>query len=344
MTRTTTRTATMTTDDPWKGIDPPAGDAGFSARRIPDTGTRAWGLYWALDSHRHCLLILQHHSRDIRSRRLPRLRGLRVETQRTKDNSGERLIIRLTDGEQREVFHRFCMDIVDATRPSRTEEEAVQRFLVRTWRWHRLLRGGGDARLSQEEQKGLIGELCVLERQLIPAIGPADAVLAWTGPLGAPKDFQVGRIGIEAKTHSPHMPNVRISSAEQLDTAGTARLFLHVAEVSGAPGDPASGTVTDVASRVRDSIASLDISATIQFEERLNATGFDWNDDYSDNPLLVGDISLYEVLEEFPRIVPPMFLPGVEDVQYSVTLSRCENFRVDMTVLAQAISGEANGC
>ena len=334
----------MTIDDPWKDVDPPARDAEISARRIPDTGTRAWGLYWALDSHRHCLLILQHQSGDIRSRRLPRLRGLRVEAQTTEDQSGERLVIRLTDGEQREVFHRFCMDIVDATRASRTEDEAVERFLFRTWRWHRLLRGGGDARLSQEEQKGLIGELCVLERHLIPAIGPADAVPAWTGPVGAPKDFQVGRIGIEAKTHSPHVSSVRISSAEQLDTAGTARLFLHVVEVSEAAGDPASVTITDVASRVRDTIASLDISATIQFEERLNATGFDWHDDYSDNPLLIGDISLYEVLEEFPRIAPPMFLPGVEDVQYSITLSRCENFRVDMTVLAQAISGESNGC
>ena len=85
------------------------------------------------------------------------------------------------------------------------------------------------------------------------------------------------------------------------------------------------------------------MSAAIQFEERLHATGFDWNDDYSDNPMLIGDVSLFEVLEGFPRITPPMFLPGVEDVQYAITLSRCESFRVDMTVLAQAMSGEADG-
>ena len=334
----------MTADDPWAGIDPPAGDAGISARRIPETGTRAWGLYWALDSQRHCLLILQHRSGHLRSRRLPRLRGLRVEAQPTEEPSGERLIIRLTDGEQREVFHRFCVDVVDATRPSRTEEEAVERFLVRTWRWHHLLRRGGDARLSQEEQKGLVGELCVLESRLIPAIGPADAVRAWTGPAGAPKDFQVGWVGIEAKTRSPHVPAVRISSAEQLDAVGVARLFLHVVEASSAPSDSASVTVTDVASRVRGTIASLNMSAVTQFEERLNATGFDWNDDYSDNPLLIGNASLYEVLEGFPRITPSMLRPGVEDVRYAVALSRCESFRVDMTALAQAISGSADGC
>lgn len=334
----------MPTDDPWRGIDPPTEDTRISARRIPDAGSHAWGLYWAMDSQRRGLLILQHASEYRHPRRLPKLRGLRIEALPAEDQSGKHLIIRLTDGEQREVFHRFCMDIVDATRPSRSESEAVERFVVRTWRWHRLLRGGGGGRLSLEEQKGLVGELCVLERQLLPVAGPVDAVRAWTGPVGAPKDFQVGRIGIEAKTRSPHLPTVRISSAEQLDITGTTRLFLHVVEVSGAPGDSTSVTITDVASRVRDTIAALDMFAAVQFEERLNAAGFDWNDDYSDTPLLIGSASLFEVMEGFPRIAPSMFLPGVEDVRYSVVLSRCESFRVDMTVLTQAISGEADGC
>ena len=183
----------------------------------------------------------------------------------------------------------------------------------------------------------------MLERQLLPLIGAVDAVQAWTGPVGAPKDFQVGWIGVEAKTRSPHVPTVRISSAEQLDTTGTTRLFLHVIEVSGAPGDPESVTITDIASRIRDTISILDMSAAIQFEERLNATGFDWNDDYSDNPMSIGNASLFEVLEGFPRITPSIFLPGVEDVHYAIALSRCENFHVDMTALAQAISGEADG-
>ena len=334
----------MTTNDPWIAIDPPAGDAGISARRIPDTGSRDWGLYWAMDSQCHCLLILQHRGENRHARRLPKLRGLLVEVLPTEDGSGERLTIRLTDGEQRELFHRFCMDVVDATRPSRSGTEAVERFLVRTWRWHHLLRGGSDSLLSQEEQKGLMGELCVLERQLLPVIGAVDAVQAWKGPVGASKDFQVGWTGIEAKTRSPHVPTVRISSAEQLDTTGTTRLFLYVIEVSGAPNDPASETITDVASRVRNTIAALDMSAAIQFEERLNATGFDWNDDYSDNPLSIGEAFLYEILKGFPCVTPSLYPPGVGDVRYSITLSRCERFLVDMTVLTQAITRDADGC
>ena len=293
---------------------------------------------------RHCLLILQHRSGHRNSRRLPHLRGLRVEALPTEDQSGERLVIRLTDGEQRELFHRFCLDIIDATQSSRSETEAVERFLIRTWRWHRMLRGGSDSRLSPEEQKGLIGELWVLERKMLPAVGAIDAVQAWTGPTGAPKDFQIGKIGIEVKTRSPQVPKIRISSEEQLDATGTIRLFLQVIEVSKIPGDPESVTITDVALQVYNSIAALDMLAAANFEELLSATGFDWNDDYSDSPHSIGGICLYEVLEGFPRITPSICLPGVEDVRYAIALSRCEDFLVDPATLTRAIFGKANGC
>lgn len=334
------------TDDPWKDIAPPTEDNRISARRVPKTGSHAWGLYWAVDDQRHCLLILQHQSESwSSSHRLPKLRGLRVEILPNEDSIGERVVIRLTDEEQRAVFHRFCVDIVDATHPAQSEAEAVERFLVRTWRWHRLLRGGGDGRLSQEEQKGLIGELCVLERHLLPVVGPAEAVQAWVGPMDAPKDFHVGQVAVEAKTRSPHVPAVRISSAEQLDVSGDTRLFLHVTEVSEASSEHSSSvTITDIATRVRDSIVALDIFAATHFEERLSATGFDWNDDYSDSPWMIGDESVFDVRENFPRITPEMYPAGVKDLHYTITLSRCEGFRVEMTTLAEAIAGEDDGC
>ncbi len=329
----------MATEDPWLDVVPPAENSRISARRVADVGTPSWGLYWALDTQHQCLLVLQHHSEHSHSRRLPRLRGLRIESHPAEDSSGERLIIRLTDSSQREVFHRFCRDLVEATCPSLTDEEAVERFLSRTYRWHRLLQSRSDDRLTVEEQKGLIGELCVLEHHLLPVVGPVGAVQAWIGPLDAPKDFLVGWVGIEAKTRSPHIPTVRVSSADQLDSAGTARLFLHVLDISEASTLSTSVTVTDVASQVREAISSRDMSALIQFEERLNAVGFDWSDDYSDSPVSVGRASLFEIIDGFPRITPAMCCSGVQNVTYSIMLSKCEKFRVDMTALSQAISG-----
>ena len=117
----------MASDDPWRDISV-AHASQINARRV--TQATPWGLYWAVDAERNVLLILQHKGASRRSRRLPRLRGLRVEAQPADGGSDERIVIRLTDPEQRDIFHRFCRDIVDATILAKTEEQAVERFLA----------------------------------------------------------------------------------------------------------------------------------------------------------------------------------------------------------------------
>ena len=316
----------MASDDPWSDISA-AQASKINARRI--TQATPWGLYWAVDAERNVLLILQHGATIGRSRRLPKLRGLRVEAQPADSGPDERIVIRLTDPEQRDIFLRFCRDIVDATVLAQTEEQAVERFLARTWRWHRLLQGGRDKRLGDDEQRGLIGELVVLERHLLPVLGALDAVRCWTGPLDAPHDFEISRIHVEAKAQGAATARVTISSEHQLESGNADRLFLHVTEVTtAAEGGPDALTVTDIATRIRVALAGRDMAAVDLFEERLGAVGFDWTDDYSDKSWVVGQGALYEVREGFPRITPAMVPGGVGNVQYIISLPDCEEFRV----------------
>ena len=164
------------------------------------------------------------------------------------------------------------------------------------------------------------------------------------GPLGAPKDFRVGLVGVEAKARAPLASTLSISSAEQLDSTDEARLFLHVTEVTEALEDSDSAvTVTDVVRQTRDTITEQDMSAEGDFEELLVAAGFDWADDYSDRRWLVGKESLFEVVEGFPRITPGIVPTGVDDVRYMVVLSQCEDYRADGSDLVAAISGENDG-
>ena len=331
----------MTNDDPWSSIDsPPSGSSRINARRV--TPKTPWDLYWAVDSDRNILLILQHGA-GVVPRHLPKFRGLRVEAQPADSGTDKRVVIRLTDREQRDIFLRFCRDIVESTALAKTEEQAVARFLERTRRWHKLLQGYRDNRLSDEEQKGLIGELVVLERHLLPVLGTLDAVRCWTGPLDTPRDFEIAQIQIEAKTRGQAVPRVIISSEHQLASLGADRLFLHVTKVSIAP-ENASGavTVTNMASRVRSLLIERDTAAVDPFESRLDTIGFDWKDDYSNKSWLIGDESVYEVCEGFPRITPATIPGGVGDVRYTLSLPDCEAFRVDPTALADAISGATN--
>ena len=328
--------------DPWKPIKRPDKMSTVTARRVDSSSP--WGVFWAVDVDGNCLLMLQHRRDAMAPRRLPKLRGLQVETRLPEVGSHGLLVIRLLEREQREIFHRLCLDIVAATVAAKSEEEAIERFLGRTWRWHRLLRSGRDGRLTEEEQRGLAGELRFLGRHLFPTVGIAVAVRCWTGPLDAPKDFEIGRTSVEVKarrgTATPHVP---IASEHQLDSSGVGALFLYVVEVTAATEDTMALTITEMAEEVRAVIAAQEPAAIELFEERLLSMGFDWEDDYSDKRWFTGREHLFEVREGFPRITASMVPGGVQNVHYSISLPECESFRVDVSDLTNLLSGGSCG-
>jgi hypothetical protein len=129
----------------------------------------------------------------------------------------------------RDIFFQLCIDIMGSAARAESEAEALSTTVARTWRWHHLLRGGSSGLLSPEQQKGLIGELLVLEKDLLPVLSPAEAIAGWRGPLGAAKDFLIGKVAIESKALGRSTsPAVLVNSEFQLDETVVKRLFLHI--------------------------------------------------------------------------------------------------------------------
>lgn len=328
------------TDDPWKGIPPPNADDAITALRVDED--IPWGFFWARDVDRKCLFVLQHTAESIPQGHLPKLKEIEVTCSTGKGDLDQMLVFKLLDTAHRDIFQRLCMDIIASAKDASFEKEVVKLALSRTWRWHHLLRGGGDALLSSEAQKGLIGELLVMERHLLPLLSAVDAVLAWRGPMGAPKDFEIGRICIEAKARrGAATPYISISSEHQLDITGVDELFLHVAELDRAPSDAQDGfTVSDMAKRVREKVRSADNGAVSEFEALLSAVGFRWEDDYSSSLWIEGPSRLYRASGEFPHISAQDLTSGVSKVRYSISLVECAPFLVQDNVLKAALNGE----
>lgn len=330
------------TDDPWNDLTPPSNADALNARRVD--ADMPWGFFWARGIDRRCLLLLRHAEDASPKVRLPRLKGIETTLTDSDGDHNRTLALRLLDTAQRDIFHRLCLDIMASAAGAANETEAVAIALARTWRWHHLLRGGGDGRLSSEEQKGLIGELLVLDRMLCN-LSAHDAVSAWRGPLGAPKDFEIGRICIEAKARrGAATPYIAISSEHQLDTTGVDALFLHVAELDQAQSDSPGGfTLSEIARRLHSMIRNADQLAADLFESLLFAAGFDWEDDYSDVKWVRGPDRLYRVGDGFPCVTPASFPGGVLNVRYSVSLFECEPFRVPLDALTNTLAGDFHG-
>ena len=181
--------------------------------------------------------------------------------------------------------------------------------------------------LTEEEIKGLIGELLLITEYLIPAFGEADAINFWQGPEGLPQDFNVINSAIEVKCQSgTTTPKVKISSLDQLCTQlGTMYLFVvtlgkaiaHVSNVINLPS-----LVTNIRNRlITHAPDQLD-----KFEDLLFLAGYVNSDYYNDFNYVLANNTFYEVSGDFPRICPDEVRDGIDNVSYKINLDDCKPF------------------
>ena len=323
-----------TTKDPWAEIDPGPSPI-YNANRV-ETDQKL-EFFWAKGADSKCALILRHKMASNQGIRLPKLKGVEVSVAPQPESGSANLLFKLHESEHRDIFYQLCMNLIQSAKTAKSEREIVALTIARAWRWHHLLRGGSDGRLSLEEQKGLIGELYVLKSVLIPNIASfTEGLACWTGPSGSPKDFNIGNIGIEVKARSGvSEPYINISSSHQLDDSNVHSLYLCVVTLNEATSEvPESFTLMD---KINEMLKFYETEPTAhaRFIDLLNAYPHDQNqldleDKYEDR-FVFGGVEYYNVLNGFPRIVGPEIHQAVIDVRYRIPLNSCSDFIVPET-------------
>lgn len=309
----------MPNDTPWSGLE--AGKV--DTRRV--SASARWNWFWAVMPRADVALVLQLGDLPKPTPDLPKLRNLEIRFQTLP--GGPILYIRLKDNAQLELFETLCRDVMAAGELAETEAEALERAMGRTFRWHYLLRGGKLEVLSEEAQKGLIGEIEVL-KLLIANIGAKPALTAWTGPSGAPKDFELKADCIEVKARrGASQPFVKITNEHQLADVPDRRLWLAVLAVDKVQS-PHGMTLTEYVAEVTEFLERTEPSAIMDWDLHLADVGYDVLHDYSAWRWIVSAPVFHAVAEGFPRIAAPVPL-GLSSVSYALALSACTPFRTD---------------
>ncbi len=281
-------------------------------------------------------LVLQLANLPKPAPELPKLRNLEIRFQTLP--GGPILYIRLKDNAQLELFETLCRDVMAAGELAETETEALERAIGRTFRWHYLLRGGKLELLSEEAQKGLIGEIEVL-KLLIATVGAKTALTGWSGPSGAPKDFELTADCIEVKARrGASQPFVKISNEHQLADVPDRRLWLAVLAVDKVQ-PPHGRTLTEYVFQVTELLERTEPSAILDWDLRLADAGYDILHDYSAWRWIASTPDFHVVADNFPRIFAPVPL-GISTVSYGLALSACTPFRTDWAVLQNYLLGE----
>lgn len=306
-------------DTPWSGLE--AGK--LDTRRV--SASARWNWFWAVMPRADVALVLKLSELPEPAPDLPKLKNLEIRFQTLSE--GPILYVRLRDSAQLELFETLCRDVMAAGELAQTEIEALERAVGRTFRWHYLLRGGRLDVLTEEAQKGLIGEIEVL-KLLIDALGAKSALTAWTGPSGAPKDFELKADCIEVKARrSGSQPFVKITSEHQLSEVPDHRLWLAVLAVDRVH-PPHGRTLTEHVGEVASHLERTEPSVIMDWELHLADAGFDILHDYSAWRWIVSTPEFHAVEAGFPRIKTPVPL-GVTGVSYSLALAACAPFQKD---------------
>lgn len=237
------------------------------------------------------------------------------------------VMLRARDPRHRDLFMHIGDDLVDQLR--REPTRPVQVLLQRIELWRDFLRRR-DETLTEPRLRGLFGEVWFLTERLLPRTAThhrVAALAAWTGPLGARRDFNLGEASLDMKTGVPGSTAVQIASIQQLSPAPGTQLYLGHLTLKR---DAAGQTLPELIDRLR---STLDTGARELLDARLLQAGYidaDRNQaPVSDLRLIAEQFDTYTITPGFPALTPENLPPAVIACSYTLDLSTCGEFRVD---------------
>ena len=312
--------------------------AGFVLRRILPASTLDLFLGWERPTQLPVMLLQVPILTPLHGLDGISTSAVRVGYVRLPDDPVDRrtVVVRLTE---KVLLDEFCLvldQLIRGLQVIRTPEGAIRMLAARLRAWL-LLFSPDTGRMSEEGQRGLIGELIVLEALATQSQGWAQALRAWTGPGRQDRDFNFARLLIEVKTNSAgRRDQIQVANEHQLDSGtGTPPLVLWVLTLVP---DEAGLTLPARVESIRTALLT-DAAYLLAFEEKIAAAGYSDMQFEQETPPSFGIVThrFYGVSEDFPHLRPTELRSGVLNVSYTVDLKECSRFLKDWSYVCELL-------
>lgn len=182
------------------------------------------------------------------------------------------------------------------------------------------------ARLSDEQQIGLMGELLVLEHGL--AVTPDETLEAWLGMDREEHDFVFGDFDLEVKSTRSESRVHMISSLTQLAAAPDRPLYVVSIQLTGAGFAAEGRSLADIITDIR---VATNEKWHHGIDEKLRRAG--WHDEdadlYPTRWMYRSKPRGYLVDEEFPALTPSTVIDNVPSPQLVVSV----RYQIDVSQL-----------
>ena len=325
----------MSDTDPWAKLSPHSNLEYLTALMVGQGLNPAQlDISWTVGTFGQIGMMLVYDASENTRLTAPTFENIRIG----ENDKKHTLIIELLDQSMKSTFEKLCLDVI-ATLQSAPRSQLRQTTFLRLEEWSRFLKSARRV-MSEEAQKGLIGELLFLKRYALSAYEGGEALKGWMGPEAGIHDFTYGQLGVEVKTKRlSGLSHVTISSEQQLTVNETEQLYLYVVEVNAAPRS-VGRSLADYVNEVRELLISPLLKEL--FDTKLSEVGYSSLEDYSDSSWSEGRMTFYEVRDGFPRIDTQLVGPAISRVSYQIDLNACSEYLVSEDVVIAGL-GDGNG-
>ncbi len=249
------------------------------------------------------------------------------------------LLIELTNNANIRLFATLCQDLINTKSDCKSESKAVRCVLNQIERWNKLFGKSRSNLLSDNAQLGLYGELYFLRKLLQQSKGDVFKVMhTWTGVEKTNKDFQGKDWAVEVKTTKTNNPStVEIHGERQLDNVELPNMYLDLLSLNA--NNSVGEKVPEIVISVRELISD-DVECQYLYEAKLQEVDYCLEHEkyYMRTLYQLRKETIYQVAENFPRIVEADLRDGVTDVNYKISLSHCDEFQVPWSALLSIIN------
>jgi hypothetical protein len=228
----------------------------------------------------------------------------------------------LEDDSLKDIFYKFCEDIIETTRLGNGEDG----FSPVIERWNTWVKFFAKTALplSEGEVLGLIGEIYFLQNFMVEKYGLDKALESYIGAGRAHKDFEIQDTWYEVKSVHNGARSVKISSVEQLDSELPGRLEIITFD-QGTPGTTGNLTLNGIIADFRNTLGR---KWQLVFDEKLREFNYIHDERYDDHNYIFIRIDEYDVSEGFPKISKHILPNGVTKASYEIDISAIQQFRV----------------
>ena len=236
------------------------------------------------------------------------------------------LSFELLRSEQESVFSIFCSDIIEYSRTSFNEKEALALVIKRYKQWIRLLENQKNSLMDDARRKGLLGELLFLYEKLKECKDAMSILQSWVGVEGADQDFIFPDTWYEIKSIGVSTSSVKISSLEQLDSDPEGELVIMRIDKT-APEKSGAISLNDVVLQIKDFLLK-ETKALELFQAKLDTCGYIDLQEYSVQKYYFSGSHRYKVNESFPKISKNNVPIQVISLHYELDIPSIENWLV----------------